>query len=181
MKRFNRVRRSPYQQAGFTLLEILVIVVIVGILATIAAPSWLQYVANRQVEAAQDEIYQGIQQAQTQAIAQRSTWQFTVREQDEQVAWAIHPQSIAVDDISTWQAFDPKITVDWDNTLESNQEQVYTLTFDFKGMVETQSIITVEDRADIAKKKCVLINNLLGRTSKGQELSAPNRFGLTCF
>ena len=175
------MRYARHRQAGFTLLEILVIVVMVGILAAIAAPSWLQYVANRQVEAVRDEIYQGIQQAQTQAITQRSTWQFTVREQDEQVAWAIHPQSIAVDDISTWQAFDPKITVDWDNTLESNQEEVYILTFDFKGMVETQSIITVEDRADIAKKKCVLINNLLGRTSKGQELSAPNRFGLTCF
>ena len=175
------MRRSRYQQAGFTLLEILVIVVMVGILAAIAAPSWLQYLANRQVEAAQDEIYQGIQQAQTQAIAQRRTWQFTVREQDDQVAWAIHPQTTAVDNISTWQTFDPKITVDWDNTIESNQEQVYILTFDFKGMVEAQSIITVEDRADIAQKKCVLINNLLGRTSKGEELSARNRFGFECF
>jgi prepilin-type N-terminal cleavage/methylation domain-containing protein len=175
------VRHFRHRQAGFTLLEILVIVVIVGILAAIAAPSWLQFLANRQVEAARDEIHQGIRQAQTQAIARRAPWQFTVRERDNQVTWTIHPQTIAVENISSWQAFDPKITVDWDNTTDPDQDQVYVLTFDFKGTVEAQSIVTVGDRADIAKQQCVLINNLLGRTSKGEELSAPNRFGFECF
>ena len=174
------MRHSCDHQAGFTLLEILVIVVIVGILAAIIAPSWLQFFANRQVEAARAEIDQGIRQAQTQAIARRATWQFTIREQGDQVEWAIHPQAIAVDNISLWQTFDPTIVVDWQNTTDSDQEQIYTIAFDFKGTVEAQSIVTVEDRADIARKRCVLINNLLGRTSKGEELSVPRR-GLECF
>ena len=174
------MRPSCHDQAGFTLLEILVILVIVGILAAIVAPSWLQFFANRQVEAVRDEIHQGIRQAQTQAIARRATWQFTIREQNDQVEWAIHPHAIAVDNISLWQTFDPKITVDWQNTTTSDQEQMYAIAFDFQGTVEAQSIITVEDRADIARKKCVLINNLLGRTSNGEELAVPRR-GLECF
>ena len=50
-------------QAGFTLLEILVVVVMSGILVAIAAPSWLQFMTNREVEAARNEIYAGIRQA----------------------------------------------------------------------------------------------------------------------
>jgi len=174
------VRCSRHRQAGFTLLEILVIVVIVGILAAIAAPSWLQFLTQREVEAAQNEIYQGIKQAQAQAIAQRSTWRLSLRERHEQVEWVIHSAAIATENITVWERLSPKIVLDEANTRTLVENGVHFIAFDFKGTVEAKSIITLEDRADIAPKQCVLINNLLGRASKGEELSSPRR-GLECF
>lgn len=175
------LRRSHHYNAhsGFTIIEGLAVVVIIGILAAIAAPAWIKFSLNREVEAARNQLHQGIRQAQTQAIASRTAWQFSVREVD-QVEWAIHPQTAPLSAVSSWQQLSPKIVVDWENTSSSDQNQVYYITFDFKGNVETRSIITVEERSGMAKKQCVLINNLLGKTSRGEELSTAYR-GLECF
>jgi len=175
-----RMSGNDNVHSGFTIIEALAVVVIIAILAAIAAPVWVKFAINREVKAARDQLHQGIRQAQTQAIARRVAWQFSVRE-SSQVEWAIHPHTEPLSTVSNWQQLSPKIVVDWDNTSSSDQDQVYAITFDFKGNVETRSIITVEARSGIAKKQCVLINNLLGRTSQGQELPALNRFGLECF
>lgn len=59
--------RPRAKQAGFTLLEVLVVIVIIGILASIAAPTWLRYLANRRAQAVQAEILQLMRQAQNTA------------------------------------------------------------------------------------------------------------------
>ncbi|MGF1458111.1 MAG: Tfp pilus assembly protein FimT/FimU [Leptolyngbyaceae cyanobacterium] len=168
-------------QAGFTLLEVLIVVVITGILGVIATPSWLNFLANREVEAARDELHQGIRQAQTQAIANGAAWQFSIRESSDQVEWAVHQSGISWDAISTWQQLSPKIVLDLDNTSNAIRDGVHYIAFDFKGTVEQRYIITLEDRNSIADKKCVWIANLLGRIQNGKELPAPNRWGLKCF
>ena len=181
---FNRLIHPWHRQAGFTLLEMLVIVVIVGILAAIAAPSWLRFLTIRKVEAAQDEIYQGIRQAQTQAIAHRKQCPDKARRHQRSVARrsspVCHPAAIAAENIAVWERLSPKIVLEEANTQMLEENGVYSIAFDFKGNFKTQSIITIEDRADIAPKQYVFINNLLGRTSKGGELSVPRR-GLECF
>ncbi|TVR15688.1 MAG: prepilin-type N-terminal cleavage/methylation domain-containing protein, partial [Phormidium sp. GEM2.Bin31] len=45
-------RRSPTHASsrqGFTTIEVLVVIVMIGILTAIAAPSWLSFVNNRRV------------------------------------------------------------------------------------------------------------------------------------
>lgn len=59
--------------AGFTLLEILVVVVIVGILSAIVAPSWVRFLANRRAQAVQTELLQVLQEAQSTALNTRET------------------------------------------------------------------------------------------------------------
>jgi general secretion pathway protein G len=51
-----RARRGAHRSAGFTLLELLVVLVILGLLAAIAAPRVMNYLGGAKTDAAQIQI-----------------------------------------------------------------------------------------------------------------------------
>lgn len=55
------------ESSGFTLLEVVVVVLIIGVLSAIVAPSWLAFVNQRRVNVAQDAILRALQDAQSEA------------------------------------------------------------------------------------------------------------------
>lgn len=59
--------RSRQSNDGFTLIEILVVVIIAGTLAAIAAPGWLAFVNNRRIGTVRSQAADAIRLAQTQA------------------------------------------------------------------------------------------------------------------
>ena len=59
--------RSRQSNDGFTLIEILVVVIIVGILSAIAAPGWLAFVNNRRIGTVRSQAADAIRKAQTDA------------------------------------------------------------------------------------------------------------------
>ncbi|PSB36848.1 transcriptional regulator [filamentous cyanobacterium Phorm 46] len=52
---------------GFTLLEVLIIVLILGIFASIAAPSWLGFINRQRVRTVNDRVFQSLRLAQSEA------------------------------------------------------------------------------------------------------------------
>jgi prepilin-type N-terminal cleavage/methylation domain-containing protein len=67
-------RRDRYSKSlGFTLLEVLVVMIMVGILSAIAAPSWLGFVSNQRINASQTKIFQAIKVAQSDAKIRSSS------------------------------------------------------------------------------------------------------------
>lgn len=63
---FNK-SESRKGDGGFTLLEVLIIVLIVGIFASIAAPSWLAFINRQRVRTVNDRVFQSLRLAQSEA------------------------------------------------------------------------------------------------------------------
>ena len=63
--------RSP---AGFTLLEMLVVVVIIAVLFGIAAPGWIAFLNARRVNNSRDQVAILLRQAQSEAIRTRRAY-----------------------------------------------------------------------------------------------------------
>jgi prepilin-type N-terminal cleavage/methylation domain-containing protein len=91
--------QATKQDPGFTLLEIIVVVLIVGILAAIAAPGWLGFVNRQRVNKANDTIVAALQEAQRQAKRTKRNYSvsFAVNSNIPQIA--IYPGTTP----SNWQ------------------------------------------------------------------------------
>jgi prepilin-type N-terminal cleavage/methylation domain-containing protein len=65
--------------AGFTMMEMMVIIMIVGILSAIAAPAWVQFSKRQRLNQARNGVLSVIQQAQTQAKKTKRTYSISFR------------------------------------------------------------------------------------------------------
>lgn len=62
---------TSHNSGGFSLLEMIVIVIIVGLLGAIAAPSWLTLANRQRASTARDEVLQAVRTTQTTAKQKR--------------------------------------------------------------------------------------------------------------
>jgi len=60
-------------QRGFTLLELMVAVAMIAIVASMAIPSWREFVANRRTAGASREIFNALQHTRMKAIKEGKT------------------------------------------------------------------------------------------------------------
>jgi len=63
-------RRRP-RSGGFTLIEVLAVIIIAAVLAGIAAPGWLAFLNRQRVTAVKSDLVQTLEKAQSDAIQRR--------------------------------------------------------------------------------------------------------------
>jgi type IV fimbrial biogenesis protein FimT len=69
---------SKTQSAGFTLTEVMVVVAVLGVLATMAVPSFMQMLRNSEISAAAESVANGLQRARAEAVTRNARMQFVL-------------------------------------------------------------------------------------------------------
>lgn len=186
MNRFSfagrRMNQRGDREAGFTLLESVIVIFLLAAIASIAAPSWIRFVENRRVALAIEELHQAIQAAQRASQTQRTSWRFSLREHNGVIEWAIHPNTQAASTVTTWDALSPSLQLDPADTTLASAQGIYYVRFGYRGeVVHRLSTVTLQSQSGIAKKRCVVISTLIGATRRGQEQLYPNSNNRYCY
>ncbi|QYO62845.1 Tfp pilus assembly protein FimT/FimU [Leptolyngbya sp. 7M] len=179
---------APYRStAGFTLVEMIVVIMLAVILALIAAPGWLSFANSRRAEAGREQIFQLLRQAQTQAIRSR---------QNQVVNFIAPPDQlpavkIAEDIVQPIDGQDPnsqgnanllKLEVSSNAKVGCAPDAVGCVVFNDRGNIAIEAndlgengiVISVSSPADntnINSRRCVIVKTLLGAmaTSSGED------------
>jgi prepilin-type N-terminal cleavage/methylation domain-containing protein len=157
---------------GFTLLETLSVILIIGILSAIAAPTWQNWIQVQSLNTAQNQVHRAMRQAQSEAKKQKLPWQASFRQQNNIVQWAVHPIAVNPND-AIWNDLDSNICLSPASTLPQSNG-VRRMQFDHRGNVRQPPLgrITISTptatNCSGAVKRCVIVSTIIGamRTAK---------------
>jgi type IV fimbrial biogenesis protein FimT len=97
----NKTMKYNNLQTGFTLLELLVVVAIAGILATLAAPSFNTMLERRRLVSATEAVLSDLRWTRSEGIKRNIRMRLTFNETGNEWNYSIHPDGTDPIDIST--------------------------------------------------------------------------------
>ncbi|NEP50702.1 MAG: prepilin-type N-terminal cleavage/methylation domain-containing protein [Moorea sp. SIO3C2] len=112
-------------EAGFTLIELIIVILLVGILSSIAAPSWLAFVNRQRVGKVNERVLSVIQEAQRQAKNKKVSYSVSFRMNGDDPQAAVHQAKDNQGDAQTPETFQWQSLV---NDLGVKPEQVLVRT-----------------------------------------------------
>jgi prepilin-type N-terminal cleavage/methylation domain-containing protein len=194
-KYLNSIRISKHENdnnAGFSLIELLVVILMAGVLAAIAAPSWQTFTTRQRIKSVNTQILQAIKT--TQAEAKRNQSDYVL---------GFDPDKYDPPKYSIYKKDTPDAEKQWqslslDGAIKENMLKIYsqvqgteknTIPFDFNGGLDEDKLeednIKIEDTGkstdgfsvvvypkDSPKSRnCIIVQTILGatRTAEGTD------------
>jgi len=177
------IQRLPSsRQDGFTMLELVVVLVLVAVLMLIMAPAFTGFVNRQRLDRAQQTLYQAIRLSQSNAMQEKREWRFSIRDRNETLEWAIHPNSVAAAGAAVWTPLDPALTFDLEDTTLAQAQGIYYVRFNFRGDVTYRlGRVTLMAKDGGDERRCVIVSTLIGAMRLGENQPTPNSDGRFCY
>ncbi|MCW6052134.1 transcriptional regulator [Microcoleus sp. A2-C5] len=194
--------RATAPAAGFTMVELLIIILIIGVFSAIVTPSWLMFINNHRLKLSVDRAYWAMELALSNAKRDKISWQTSFKEVGKNLQVAVHPAEITPAQVppSQWKNLEPQIQINPDETTllnvnENNkatgEKTIRRVMFNFRGCVVYNSTDECGQTSLRAKgtltlshpdlknsDRCVIVSTLLGhkRTSQRQRTAKDGRY-----
>lgn len=194
--------RATASAAGFTVVELLTIVLILGIVSAISAPAWQMFINNYRIKTSVDRAYQAMVTARSNAKRDKIAWQASFKQVGNIVQVAIHKSDTPPATVppGEWKSLEPDIQI---NTVDTTLKKVNENTNEIKEngtvsriMFNFQGCPVLKDRNDDCTSlgakgtftlshphlpkgdRCVIISTILGhkRIAQRQKKAQNGRY-----
>lgn len=143
--------------SGFTLIEMLAVIIIIGVIAAIAAPNFLGLLNRNRVNEARQQIAGGLKEAQRQALRQGQQCSVTIDTVNKTITNPAAPTNGCL--LSSRNL---------DNLVQLNSNTA-TITFSGKGNITgglaPVLVVSLPNGTDL--QRCVVLDSLLGSQRSG--------------
>lgn len=175
-QRHLRIKQAHLESdSGFTLIELIMVILIIGVLSTIAAPSWLAFTNRQRLNKVNDAVLSVLQDAQSDAKKRKLSYsvEFGVNDDDNLPEVAIYPTQTEPNP-PPWESLFKDLEVKPGQVqLDDPPEDKNKITFDYQGNVENEGDIPYRVTISVPNssvKRCVIVQTIIGtiKTDKGE-------------
>lgn len=164
--------------SGFSLLEVLVVIVLIAIVSAFAAPGWLGYLNRQRIGRTRGDLVQALQQAQTDARQRNSPRVVSIASNNPpQIEISAPGEDGIIVDLGGDQTGALSLTGG-----PVTGGAIPSVTFDFKGQVEDTTVPFIfsvtSSQIQNGGVRCVIVSTLLGNIVQAEGEDCNNTAGL---
>ena len=189
MKPLNLLKMLPRNQpqtstVGFTMFELMVVVVIIGILSAIAVPGWNAFINNQRTRTVNDGVFRALRSAQSDAKLKKKNITVTFKDDEDppvviinNIAQTLNANGeikAGIVELATGKCAADDCSNDFTTDKNTN------IIFNNQGVIENDNSLPFAVTIAIAEgkgaKRCVIVQTILGnmRTAEGDQCPQPD-------